>query len=125
MNAGRSVASIIIAVIAVLASCKKDDVIVYESHFPATEKTIAIVAPLSNDVTKSRLETTVEWFTENFKQAQIETGIFIRLKYEWYDEDSQELTTLSKTLAARPDVIAIIGPFGNEKVAEFAPACQK
>jgi hypothetical protein len=89
MNAGRSVASIIIAVIAVLASCKKDDVIVYELHFPATEKTIAIVAPLSNDVTKSRLETTVEWFTENFKQAQIETGIFIRLKYEWYDEMSK------------------------------------
>lgn len=43
---------------------------------------------------------------------------------EWYDELSTDLEALSKELAGREDIIAIIGPFSNENMALFAPACQ-
>jgi len=49
----------------------------------------------------------------------------IDLKIAWYDELSADLATLSETLAADSTVIAVIGPFSNEGVAEFAPACMK
>lgn len=87
---------------------------------------MAIVAPTSYDAaTKSRFERTAEWFLENLHQSQLHNTLCIDLKLEWHDELTEDLSKLGESLAGREDVIAIIGPFGNDTVAEFAPACQK
>ena len=89
------------------------------------EKTVAVVAPIGDAATKTRLERTAGWFLENFREAQMNDTLAIDLKIAWYDELSADLTALSQTLAADSTVIAVIGPFSNESVAEFAPACMK
>ena len=89
------------------------------------KKTVAVVAPIGDAATKSRLERTADWFLDNFREAQMHDTLAIDLKIAWYDELSADLATLSETLAADSTVIAVIGPFSNEGVAEFAPACMK
>ncbi len=107
-------------------SCTKDGdpvtEIVPAHHW--VEKTVAVVAPLSDATSKEQLERTAHWFTENLTEAQRQDTLAISLKIEWYDEDTEDLAALSKTLAGRDDITAIIGPFGNDAVAAFAPACQ-
>ena len=109
-----------------LTSCKSEDdkeVIVPARHW--VEKTVAVVAPLGEANMKTRLERTAEWFLENLNHSQRYDTLAVTLKLEWYDEQSQDLEALSTTLASRDDIAAVIGPFGNEALSTFAPACQK
>ncbi len=89
------------------------------------EKTVAVVAPIGDAATKTRLERTAEWFQQNLHEAQLHDTLAVRMKLEWHDELSEDLTALSQTLADREDIVAVIGPFANENVALFAPACMK
>ena len=114
------------ACMVLFTGCKQEDdriEIVANRHWVA--KTVAVVAPISDAATKTRLERTANWFLENFREAQMHDTLAIDLKIEWYDELSADLTTLAETLASRDDIIAVIGPFSNEGVALFAPACMK
>lgn len=109
-----------------LMGCKQEDdkiEIIPAQHW--VEKTVAVVAPIGDNHTKIRLERTADWFVQNFREAQMHDTLAIDLKIEWHDELSEDHTTLSETLATRDDIIAIIGPFSNEGVAQFAPACMK
>lgn len=87
--------------------------------------TVAIVAPIEDEIMMVRLKRTATWFLENFRQAQLHNSTAIDLHLEWYDESSQDLVKLSRELSGREDVLAVIGPFGNEDIAAFAPACQR
>ena len=107
-------------------SCKQeDDTIAYVPARHWVEKKVAVVAPLGDAATKTRLERTAAWFLENFREAQMSDTLAISLQLEWHDELSEDLTALSTSLANREDIVAIIGPFANESVAAFAPACMK
>ena len=114
------------ACIILFTGCKQEDdktEIVASRHW--VEKTVAVVAPIGDAATKTRLERTAGWFLENFREAQLNDTLAIDLKIEWHDELSADLATLSETLANDSNVIAVIGPFSNEGVAAFAPACMK
>lgn len=107
-------------------SCRQEDdrtEIVPARHW--VEKTVAVVAPIGDAATKARLERTANWFLDNFREAQMHDTLAIDLKIAWYDELSADLAELSTRLAADSTVVAVIGPFSNEGVAEFAPACMK
>ena len=107
-------------------SCKQEDdrtEIVAARHW--VEKTVAVVAPIGDAATKARLERTADWFLQNFREAQMHDTLAIDLKIAWYDELSANLAELSTRLASDSTVVAVIGPFSNEGVAEFAPACMK
>jgi len=107
-------------------SCsQEDDTIAYVPARHWVEKKVAVVAPLGDAATKTRLERTAAWFLENFREAQMSDTLAISLQLEWHDELSEDLTALSTSLANREDIVAIIGPFANESVAAFAPACMK
>ena len=115
-----------VAILLGVTACRQEDdrtEIVPARHW--VEKTVAVVAPIGDAATKSRLERTADWFLQNFREAQMHDTLAIDLKIEWYDELSADLTALSETLAGRDDIIAVIGPFSNEGVAQFAPACLK
>lgn len=86
---------------------------------------MAVVAPTSADAaTKARFERTAQWFLDNLYQAQLYDTLCIDLKIEWHDELTENLTQLGESLANRDDVLAVVGPFGNDAVAQLAPACQ-
>ena len=107
-------------------SCRQEDdrtEIVPARHW--IKKTVAVVAPIGDAATKARLERTADWFLQNFREAQMHDTLAIDLKIAWYDELSADLAELSTRLASDSTVVAVIGPFSNEGVAEFAPACMK
>ena len=113
----------------VFSACSSDDGagVVSDDLSSDTNKvrTVAVVAPLGDAATRTRLERTAQWFAENFKDEQQGDSFTVSLQLEWHDEQSEDLTALSKMLADRSDVTAVIGPFGNEAMAAFAPACQQ
>ena len=116
----------IILLLTLLTACKQeDDTVVLQSARHWVEKTVAVVAPIGDAATKTRLERTADWFLQNFREAQKADTLAIDLKIEWHDELSTNLAALSETLANDSSVIAVIGPFSNEGVAEFAPVCMK
>ena len=114
------------AVILPVGCRQEDDTIIYRQSRRWAEKTVAVVAPMSADAAmKARFERTAQWFLTNLHEAQLHDTLCIELKLEWHDELTEDLAQLGNELASRDDVIAVIGPFGNEAVAQLAPACQK
>ena len=111
----------------ILTSCRQeDDTIVYRQSRRWVEKTVAVVAPTSADAaTKARFERTAEWFLQNLHEGQLHDTLCIELKLEWHDEQTEDMALLGTELTGRDDVMAVIGPFGNESVAQLAPDCQK
>ncbi len=88
------------------------------------ERTVAVVAPLSDSDTKARLDRTAQWFLDNFEEAQRLDTLAVSYKIEWHDEQREDLQSLAADLSARSDVLAVIGPFSNEGVETFAQQCQ-
>jgi len=123
----KSLTAAIMLLLVLVTGCKQgDDIIVYQQSRRWVEKTVAVVAPISSDTaTRTRFERTAQWFLDNLHQAQLHDTLCIELKLEWYDELTEDLGLLGETLAGREDVMAVIGPFGNDAVAEFAPECQQ
>lgn len=114
------------ATLQLLASCSREDDTV--RMVPArrwVETTVAVVAPLGDACQKARLERTAAWFLDNFRKAQLYDTLAVSMKIEWYDEQTADLAELGKTLAGRDDIGCVIGPFANDALAAFAPACQK
>lgn len=108
-----------------LAGCSRDDVPEIPSPTTNTKAMkVAVVAPIGDAATKTRMERIAGWFDANYIEAQQGDSIQVRLELEWYDELSTDMEQLGKVLAGREDIIAIIGPFSNENMALFAPACQ-
>ena len=107
-------------------SCKQeDDVIVYKDSRRWVEKTVAVVAPLNDPIMKARLERTAEWMLSSLHKAQLHDTLCIDLKLEWYDEYGNDLKALGERLANREDLMAVIGPFDSDNVAQLAPYCQQ
>ena len=114
------------AILLLVFSCSREDleiVITPQRHW--VKHTVAVVAPLGDPGTKARLERSADWFLQNFREGQMMDTLAIELKIEWYDESASNLKALSEELAGREDIDAVIGPFGNEPLAEFAPACYR
>ena len=119
-------AAFLISHFSLLTSCKtEDDTIVYKASRRWVEKTVAVVAPLNDPIMKARLERTAGWMLQNLQNAQLHDTLCIDLKVEWYDEYGNDLKSLGERLANRDDLMAIIGPFDSDNVAQLAPYCQQ
>ena len=118
---------LLVLLLSTFVSCSDDDASrpSPKSDSQVLEQCVAVVAPLGDAATKTRLERTAQWLAENLTEVQRDDTIQVRLKLEWYDELNEDLATLSRQLAAREDVRMVVGPFGNESMAVFAPECQK
>ena len=126
-NNGQRLIGTIVCLLFLLTGCKHEgeEVITYQSNYHWVDKTIAVVAPIGDEATAKRLNRTADWFCENFFEAQLHDTLFIRLNIEWHDELTEDLQAISKEMARRDDIAAIIGPFANNNVATFASACQR
>lgn len=123
---GRWMMLLCASLLMLLAACSKDDdKIVVQTEHRWVDKKVAVVYPNRNAMTKAQLERTAQWFLDNFQEAQLSTGVCVRLKLEWYDELTANLDALSTQLANDPDVVAIVGPFNSNSLEVFAEACQQ
>ncbi len=129
MKAGKLILALAAIAACVLSSCRKEsDTIVYYSSVNTTKYKIAIVLPLSQSGEyHARLEDIVGYATTNMRNAQkyiSELGdtLAVDLETEWYDEDSVPLDSLAQALAAREDLMLVVGPLRNENVDIMASA---
>ena len=119
-------AAIFMMTCSLFSGCQtEDDVIVYRDSRRWVEKTVAVVAPLNDPIMKARLERTAGWMLKSLEEAQLHDTLCINLKLEWYDEYGNDLKALGERLANRDDVMAVIGPFDSDNVAQLAPYCQQ
>ena len=95
--------SLIISIMAAVCflSCAKTPMI--EEDTDLKEVRIAVVLPQKDRETI--WNNSLNWAADNIKKA----GIGIKVVYEWYDEESSDLTELGKTLSDREDIKSIIG----------------
>jgi len=121
----KSIFAIGAAVLLVLSCAKQEQEVIVTPRRHWVTHTVAVVAPIGDAATKTRLERTAAWFLENFKEAQRLDTLAVDLKLEWYDELREDPAALGEKLAAREDIDAVIGPFGNDALAAFAPACYR
>ncbi|MBR4845237.1 MAG: hypothetical protein IKU98_02325 [Bacteroidaceae bacterium] len=87
--------SILLALVLVvgLVSCEDDPIIVPEEDL--TEVKIAVVLPKKDR--KEIWDNTLKLAEKNIKDA----NIGIKVVYEWYDEETSDLSELGKTLSDR------------------------
>jgi hypothetical protein len=88
----------------------------------AVEKTVAVVAPAS---LHERLERTAQMFKEENPASMIPEGPAVSLTLEWFDEESEDMVSLGQALAGRDDIMAVIGPFDNDRLALLAQECKR
>lgn len=84
------------------------------------EYTIAVVLPMGDEM-DVHWKRTLEWSARNFERAFKNQKQGIRLKYEWYDEKSENLAALSKSLCRRSEVVAVIGGLNSDSAQVMAP----
>lgn len=57
---------------------------------------------------------TLDWVTKNLERAFVNQKHGIRIKYELYDESSEKLEVLAKSLCRRSDVMAVVGGINSQ-----------
>lgn len=95
----------------------KDDI---EWH----EHTIAVVLPMEGGMDKCWMRT-LDWVTKNLERAFANQQHGIRIKYELYDESSENLEVLSKSLCRRSDVMAVVGGINSQSAQKMASVFAK
>ena len=98
--------TILFLLVILLTGCRKE--YIYQDSRQWVEKTVAVVAPLSDPIMNTRLRRTASWMMESMHNAQLHDNLCISLKLEWYDELREDIDALGETLSARDDVMAVI-----------------
>lgn len=76
-----------------------------------TEKSVVMVTPLSGQSNMAvRMRRTAEWFITNFTKSQTTLAKGIKIKTEWYDENTVDADSLAEALKERDDIEVVIGP---------------
>lgn len=130
MRRYRTIVTTAIALLAMVSCSDDNDTMPTPTPTPTPSgrelvKKVAVVAPIGDAATKTRLERTASWLAENLKEAQKGDSLVVSLQIEWYDEQRSDMETLGSQLAGRNDIAAIVGPFDNDRMDVFADACKK
>jgi len=105
-----------------LFSCEHDPQWEEDEEEIVVDKTVAVVAPAS---LRERLERTAKWFQEETPALSTPEAPTIKLTLEWFDEESENMSSLGRSLSGREDIMAVIGPFDNDRLALFAQECKQ
>jgi ABC-type branched-subunit amino acid transport system substrate-binding protein len=101
-------------------NCSNDDA----DETPAVEqitieKTIAVVLPM-DDGLEAQWNQLFSLLDQNIEKAFSAQGKTVKFHYEYYDEATENLDALSKTLAKRDDLYAVIGGLYSENAKTLA-----
>ena len=84
------------------------------------EYTVAVVLPMEDGM-GDHWWRTLHWASDNLQRAFVNQKEGIRLTFEWYDESSEDLVALTKSLCKRSEIIAVIGGMESDNAAIMAP----
>lgn len=87
-------------------------------------KKVAVVLPMSNGQDK-HWKRTLNQCAEDLEEAFYEQEIGIKLEYEWYDEDTEDISALADVLSQRSDVVAVIGGVNSDNALSMADKFSK
>jgi hypothetical protein len=87
-------------------------------------KTVAVVLPM-DDGLDAHWHRTLELCAENLRKAFAESQKGIDLQFEWYDELAADMPQTAKRLAARSDVVAVIGGLNSAMAQTLANTLTK
>lgn len=106
-----------------LSACQKKD---EPQDLAASHKEVkvAVVLPMSGGMQK-RWERTIGWALENIKAAQRNQERGVKLTIEWYDENVVDIEKTITELAARSDIVAIVGPMYSANAMIASKLCAK
>ena len=106
-----------------VVGCTKDE----DRREPAKEEarvwheyTVAVVLPMEDGM-GDHWWRTLHWASDNLQRAFVNQKEGIRLTFEWYDESSEDLVALTKSLCKRSEIIAVIGGMESDNAAIMAP----
>lgn len=102
-----------------LLSCAEEQATTCPDNQEVREYRIAVVLPLdgSNNTKWKRM---AEWALENIRKAQQDLPQAVSPVIEWYDESTADMEALSRELAQRTDLAAVVGPYSSEHVQTMA-----
>ncbi len=111
-----------------LSACNDGDTVeVHYSSIKTDTCRVAMVLPLSEDASyRERFEQTAQWAQSLLNDGQrtlaavMGDSVAVALEFEWYDEDSEDLGSLASRLAAREDLLCVIGPTRSTSVELMA-----
>lgn len=86
---------------------------------PTVEKTVAVVLPMEKGL-ETHWRRCLSMFVLNFERAFKQQEMAVRLNFEFYDETSADIASLSESLAGRDDVYAVIGGLYSSDAAVMA-----
>ena len=104
--------------------CSSDDAPTNSGNITWHERTVAVVLPMQNGL-DAHWKRTLEWVARNLEAAFRNQSEGIRLKYEWYDESTEEVKALARTLSEREEVVAVIGGLYSSNAEIMAPIFTK
>lgn len=109
---------LIITTVVLLSGCK-DDKSLDEPEKPTEGKSVIVVLPMGNGM-QTQWERTFTLFAHNSAMAFSNQDEALSLKFEYHDENSENLRELARTFLARDDVYAVIGGLYSASAAELA-----
>lgn len=96
--------------------------------FPLKKVKIAMILP-RDEVNAKRYDRLVNWFDENLSKTrqvmQTLADSAFAFEYEWYDENTVNIDSVSRALAKREDIFAIVGPRSSGHVDIVASNCAR
>ena len=107
----RKIVGILVATFALafcFTSCMNDTPVSPEENKEWSEYTVAVVLPSERGLSE-HWERTLESFTSNFQSAFRNQKKGVRLRFEFYDESTDNLDEIALRLATREDIYAVIG----------------
>ncbi len=111
---------LLLASLVFLAGCSKE----WPTHCQEAdlkECRVAVVLPLS-DGQEDSWKQCLGFCTTYLTQAFCKTGLGVKLVFEWYDEQSDNLPDIAAELASRGDVKAVIGGLHSDNAIVLAQA---
>ena len=97
---------LILLCLILLAGCQESDEISDSRQW--TEQTVAVVLPMNKGLDQ-HWKRTLGLLQKHLEQAFRNQTAGIRLNFEYYDENTEQLSNLANQLAKRPDIYAVIG----------------
>lgn len=95
---------------------------------PLKKVKVAMILP-RDEVNAKRYDRLVNWFDENLSKTrqvmQTLTDSAFAFEYEWYDENTVNIDSVSRVLAKREDIFAIVGPISSSHVDIVASNCAR
>ncbi|MCQ2064146.1 MAG: ABC transporter substrate-binding protein [Fibrobacter sp.] len=95
---------------------------------PLKKVKVAMILP-RDEVNAKRYDRLVNWFDENLSKTrqvmQTLVDSAFAFEYEWYDENTVNIDSVSRALAKREDIFAIVGPRKSSNVDIAASNCAR